>query len=119
MVYLTIPGSPFEADMPASTNMLLYFLNGFLGTNTCRVNWNSLLCGTSLEQLEKKTSLANKIAVFIFSALKEKALLLKNNKKNSGEKKKKTSLGKWVLSRVPDGVSEVCPRLRLGAAEKV
>lgn len=37
------------------------------------------VCQTSLEQLEKQTSLANRMAVFVVCALKEKALLLKNN----------------------------------------
>lgn len=59
---------------------------------------HSSVSETSLEQLEKQTSLANKILVFIFSALEEKALLLKkNNNKNSGGKR--TNLEYLVYAR--------------------
>lgn len=77
---------------------------------------HSSVCETSLEQLEKQTSLANKIAVFIFSGT---SIQRHFYSKIKILEIKKTSLGKWVPSRVLDAVSEVCPRLRPGAAEKV
>jgi len=106
--------------MPASANTLLSFLNGFLGTNTCGVNWNSLLCLWNFIGATGKTNIFGKQDCSILYFFVLKGILLKNNKNNSeGEGIKKTILGKGVPSRVPDGLSEVCPRLRLGAAEKV